>query len=117
MRIQIKSDFMILIALFHSRAQVRFQDIVAANGTKGFALVNPEKLKKKNYKDSGTLNIKLTVDAAYSFLDYIVGGLEISLIAGIDFTGSNGNPSLPSSLHYINPQAKNEYQMALEMGE
>lgn len=31
----------------------------------------------------------------------------------IDFTGSNGDPRLPSSLHYINPQGFNEYLAAI----
>lgn len=32
---------------------------------------------------------------------------------GIDFTGSNGNPSHPNSLHYMNPYEPNEYLKAL----
>lgn len=31
----------------------------------------------------------------------------------IDFTGSNGRPTQPDSLHYINPNAPNQYQMAI----
>lgn len=31
----------------------------------------------------------------------------------IDFTGSNGDPRLPNSLHYINPQGYNEYLSAI----
>lgn len=37
----------------------------------------------------------------------IRGGLELNLILAIDFTGSNGKPSDPSSLHYINPNQPN----------
>jgi len=37
----------------------------------------------------------------YSFLDYILNGLEIALIIAIDFTGSNGSPTHPDSLHNI----------------
>lgn len=48
-----------------------------------------------------------------SFLDYIAGGCQISLITAIDFTGSNGDPRDPSSLHYINSQGFNQYQSAL----
>lgn len=31
----------------------------------------------------------------------------------IDFTGSNGDPSTPQSLHYINPEGYNEYLTAI----
>jgi hypothetical protein len=35
------------------------------------------------------------------------------MIVAIDFTGSNGSPKHPTSLHYINPTAPNQYQMAI----
>ena len=35
------------------------------------------------------------------------------LQVGVDFTGSNGNPSHPGSLHYINPYEPNEYMQAI----
>lgn len=31
----------------------------------------------------------------------------------IDFTGSNGDPKSPQSLHYISPQGVNEYLSAI----
>lgn len=31
----------------------------------------------------------------------------------IDFTGSNGDPRFPQSLHYINPDGYNEYLAAI----
>jgi len=43
-----------------------------------------------------------------------MGGAEISLIVAIDFTGSNGDPKTPSSLHYRNPNSgPNEYMQAI----
>jgi len=35
------------------------------------------------------------------------------MIVAIDFTGSNGNPKDPKSLHYMNPNALNQYQIAI----
>jgi len=53
-----------------------------------------------------------------SFLDYVNGGCEVSLLVGIDFTKSNGNPTDPSSLHYQNGLRPNEYLQAIrEVGE
>ncbi len=49
----------------------------------------------------------------YKFLDYIRGGTQVSLIVGIDFTGSNGNPMKDSSLHSIN-KFPNLYEQAID---
>jgi hypothetical protein len=46
-------------------------------------------------------------------LDYLQGGLQLNLSVAIDFTGSNGVPSQPTSLHYINKNAPNQYQKAI----
>ena len=43
----------------------------------------------------GAINIKLvksSIIAIPSFIEFIMGGMEICFIAAIDFTGSNGNP-------------------------
>lgn len=32
---------------------------------------------------------------------------------GIDFTGSNGDPRSPNSLHYMSPEGLNQYLSAL----
>uniref|UniRef100_A0A3P9NLQ5 Copine 3 n=1 Tax=Poecilia reticulata TaxID=8081 RepID=A0A3P9NLQ5_POERE len=57
--------------------------------------------------------ICLQIVKEYTFLDYIMGGCQINFTIAIDFTGSNGDPGLPSSLHYINPQGYNEYLAAI----
>ena len=53
-------------------------------------------------------------------LQFIAGGLEISLVVAIDFTGSNGDPSMPESLHYVDPVPRssggrgyNSYEQAI----
>ena len=69
------------------------------------------------------------MEKRHSFLEFIRGGCELNLLVAIDFTASNGAPSLPSSLHYINQGVNfdgsvrnisllNEYQRAiLSIGE
>lgn len=55
-------------------------------------------------------------DMNYAFIDYLRGGMEINLIVAIDLTASNGLPSNPQSLHYIdsNPEwPPNQYQQAI----
>jgi len=51
----------------------------------------------------------------YSFLDYIYGGLQLNFTVAIDFTGSNGRPSDPSSLHYNGAGGRpNQYVTAIQ---
>ena len=42
-----------------------------------------------------------------SFVEYLRSGWEVGLTVAIDYTQSNGNPTSPSSLHYMGPQ--NQY--------
>jgi len=48
-----------------------------------------------------------------SFTDYLGGGCEIQLGVAIDFTGSNGDPRQPGTLHHINPNEQNDYEKAI----
>ena len=60
----------------------------------------------------GTGNIYIDAIKNYSFIDYLRGGMQINLTVAIDFTGSNGLPSAPNSLHYLGPNA-NQYETAI----
>uniref|UniRef100_A0AAX7VU58 Copine-3 n=1 Tax=Astatotilapia calliptera TaxID=8154 RepID=A0AAX7VU58_ASTCA len=88
-------------------------------GTFQTSLIHPDtcikkKEKKKGYKNSGIIVIKKSkIVRQYTFLDYIMGGCQINFTIAIDFTGSNGDPKFPQSLHYINPQGYNEYLAAI----
>ena len=46
-----------------------------------------------------------------SFVDYLRSGWAISLVCAIDYTGSNGEPTRPDSLHFLGPN--NQYENAL----
>ena len=59
--------------------------------------------------------LKLEVVQIPTFLDYLKSGLQLNMITAIDFTGSNGSPKSPYSLHYItndNGQL-NQYQQSI----
>nr|XP_018902724.1 PREDICTED: copine-8-like [Bemisia tabaci] len=78
-----------------------------------FALIHPDKARKSSYKNSGLMVLEFfDFRKVYSFLDYIIGGLQIHCTFAIDFTASNGDPSMPQSLHYISDGA-NQYEQAL----
>ena len=71
-------------------------------------------LKNPKEKSAGRLVLEqYQVYKKPSFLDYLRGGLELNMIVAIDFTGSNGSPKQPTSLHFMNPNAPNQYQMAI----
>merc|ERR550539_1918517 len=50
-----------------------------------------------------------------TFLNYINGGCEMQLCLAIDFTGSNGDPRKPGTLHYLSPDGRtmNDYEKAI----
>ena len=49
----------------------------------------------------------------YTFVDYLKAGVRIGLSIAIDFTGSNGNPTDPRSLHFIAGAEPNQYERAI----
>ena len=49
----------------------------------------------------------------YTFVDYLLAGIQIGLTVAIDFTNSNGNPNDSSSLHFIHGDIPNQYERAI----
>ena len=49
----------------------------------------------------------------YTFVDYLKADVRIGLSIAIDFTGSNGVPTDPRSLHFIGGQEPNQYERAI----
>jgi len=89
----------------------------------GSCIVTIDQLKTKNYSfliksnnNYGDIIVKSNciIERVYRFLDYLRGGLQIALIVGIDFTGSNGDPNMPNSLHYISNKQENFYEKAIK---
>ena len=82
-------------------------------GTK-YEIIN----KKKNYNkktDSGTFSIsKFKITTRKSFMDYIhKDNVRLNFSVSIDFTGSNGDPKLPTSLHHKSVSMRSPYTDAL----
>jgi len=89
---------------------------------KKFELINDKKKEKnEKYTNSGVISFdKFIRNKDYTFMDFIMGGTEISLSFALDFTGSNGRKESPKSLHYNSPNYNpndfytlNEYQKAI----
>lgn len=68
----------------------------------------------KDNSDRGVIfleNFKQTIK--YEFTDYLRSGLQMAMVTCIDFTGSNGIQTQPTSLHYFNQNKKSPYEEAL----
>lgn len=98
-----------LIGEFHTT----LKGLSSPNAT--FKCINGKKKeKKKDYKDSGEIRVEyIKIQSTYTFLDYVQGGTEIFCTVAVDFTASNGSPSKPSSLHFINNASMNSYEQAM----
>ncbi|XP_051543228.1 copine-3-like isoform X3 [Myxocyprinus asiaticus] len=102
-----------LIGIFETTLK-RLQEASRTSPAEFECINSKKKQKKKNYKNSGVVSVKVCqITREYTFLDYIMGGCQINFTLGIDFTGSNGDPRSPDSLHYISPQGVNEYLSAI----
>lgn len=80
-----------------------------------YPLIDAGKQKKhSDYTNSGYLELlSVEVTEEITFIDYIRGGTQMHFAVAIDFTASNGSPSDPQSLHYLNAYRPNSYEIAL----
>jgi len=82
-----------------------------------YEVINEKKRQKKGskYTNSGTVQLNsIKIESNPTFLDFIQGGLQVNFTVAIDFTGSNGNPKSPQSLHYQDPSGRpNQYVTAI----
>ena len=76
-----------------------------------FILSKPEKPGKMY----GEIYVKeAAIQHFPSFLEMLNGGMQINMAVSIDFTGSNGDPRQPNSLHFMgNPTQPNQYVRAI----
>ena len=65
-------------------------------------------------KTAVTNSNHLYVNHKPTFVDYLTGGCALEMAIAIDFTGSNGDPRKPGTLHFISPdgQSLNDYEKA-----
>ena len=78
-------------------------------------LLEKQEIELKNpqtNQEIGSLIVEqISVTEYATLIDYLRGGWNLSLSIAIDFTGSNGDPSDPSSLHYLG--GYNQYEQAI----
>jgi Copine/C2 domain len=54
-----------------------------------------------------------TAIGSANFIDYVSGGCELNVVVAIDFTGSNGDPRVPGTLHHLDTNSMNPYEKAI----
>ena len=66
-------------------------------------------------KTHGSLvTMKADVFQVATLTEFLSGGMQMSLMVAVDFTGSNGSPMVPGTLHYLDPRdLPNQYQSAI----
>jgi len=96
-------------------------DLAKDGETTGTLLVNSAEIIGGDYGIVEEEEIEVPPDEAededenkrYTFTDFISGGCELNLCVAIDFTGSNGDPREPGTLHYMAGEEKNDYEKAI----
>ncbi|XP_061179726.1 copine-3-like [Saccostrea echinata] len=80
-----------------------------------YPFINPKKKYKKDKKNSGVAHItQIKFFRMPNFLEFIYGGMQINFTVGVDFTGSNGDPNQPDSLHFVDMAGNpNQYMQAI----
>ena len=98
--------------VFMGHVETNVRQLIEANGSP-MNIIEPSKAaKKKSYVNSGTfIAANAVIEKNPTFSDFIAGGCEVCFMVAIDFTKSNGDPSLPTSLHYTNPDPEGGYYM------
>ncbi|KAL3904589.1 MAG: hypothetical protein SGILL_010007 [Bacillariaceae sp.] len=65
------------------------------------------------FKPGATAAATSTGRSSDMFLEYVAGGCELNVAVAIDFTGSNGDPRKPGTLHYMSAGQPNDYEKAI----
>eukprot|EP01084_Bolivina_argentea_P193494 331959_1 len=94
----------ILIKCFHDKDDRAPVEIGECETSLQALLDESSKPLKRGNKQTGILTFSNTdIIKRHGFLEYVMGGMNIELMVGIDFTGSNGNPQDKDTLHYCGP--------------
>ncbi|GMI03527.1 hypothetical protein TrVE_jg11873 [Triparma verrucosa] len=68
----------------------------------------------KNKTHGALVIMKADVSQVPTLTQFLSGGMQMSLMVAVDFTGSNGSPMVPGTLHYLDPRGfPNQYQSAI----
>uniref|UniRef100_A0A8C7CB24 Copine family member 9 n=1 Tax=Oncorhynchus kisutch TaxID=8019 RepID=A0A8C7CB24_ONCKI len=80
--------------------------------SRGQSQFNVYEVKKE--KITSLLCFCLVTFGLFNVIHHCLPRTQLNFTVAIDFTASNGNPSQPTSLHYMSPYQMNAYAMALK---
>lgn len=103
------SDNMICIEIYDIKTKEKI-----GTYTNSFASFIGRKIMIDQLTGGGQVTVNCKIITKYSFIDYLKGGIQIALTIGIDFTGSNGNPTNNMSYHYTGSSNLNSYEKAIK---
>ncbi len=96
---------------FLGKTFLKLNDLVGHKSHFGFQII------KNKSVDTSLRVTDFKSEKVFDFLDFLRGGLNISLIVGVDFTQSNKDPEDPSSLHHVGGGLNLYQQAILAVGE
>ena len=93
----------------------KHHDEVKLDSSTPIRIEQPSDIQLKYVDNPNLLEVRLNCqyNIQYKFLDYIRGGIVISMMVALDFTSSNGDPNTAESLHSIAMQP-NFYEQAMQ---
>jgi len=111
-------------ALVNAAKQNSFMSITNKGKPTGSLVIQKAEVGGLGQVTQGIQNMSVAPAPAYvpgaapplaraTFVDYVSGGCELNVVVAIDFTGSNGDPRQPGTLHHIDPNSRNQYEQAI----
>lgn len=86
-------------------------ELLASAAGAPLEILKPAKPHKRGYGQLFCTTAKITHRP--TFVEFLASGWQINLAVAIDFTGSNGDPRNPRSLHFMDPVNPNQYVRAI----
>jgi len=95
---------------FYGEVQTSIADMAQ---NKGSLSLKNDKKKKKGKNMGQVLVRRCDIEKRHTFMEYLAGGMDMQLLVAIDFTGSNGHPMDPGTLHHRGPDRLSPYLRAV----
>lgn len=111
--VEIKTDINDFLMFNNKQIPIVYKAKKIGGKAKYFGLI-----KNKSYKlymeETALFSSIQRTGFKYSFLDFLLAGLQLKVTFAIDFTDSNNSPTSKYSYHYISNGYKNDYEKVMQ---